>query len=179
MLSATKKPLVATVVVIYGEYRFIKETIESLLAQNYENVDISICGSCSTNGSAKMCKAASESQRRTRQLRQERNFGPPAKSIFTLEQAGSNHVMSAADHDSWASTLFGRCVEAAEKMKRFKSGEFGTEGSWINRKPPLPRLPIEQVRSFLHSDLRWIHRLTVVMAILPAFLVRYLAGRLW
>lgn len=284
MLSTKEKPLVTVGVVIYNEDRFIRETIDSLLAQDYEKLEIVICDNCSTDSSAEICKAAAESDDRIRYIRHETNIGAPANSIFALEQASGDYFMWAAGHDVWAPNLIGACVEAleknpdaaiaygtstwidvdgnelekesgwhdtrgmdpmlrfffafwgnahpilgvirtrylraipriftcigadqilltdlalrgdfihvrdtswcrrqprteesyAEKLKRYKSGDFGMAGSWIDRKLPLLRLPVEQARSVLRSDLSWGRRLAVLMALLPAFLVRYLAGR--
>jgi hypothetical protein len=50
-------------------------------------------------------------------------------------------------------------------------------GSWIDRKLPLLRLPVEQARSVLRSKISWIRRIAVLLALFPAFIVRYLAGR--
>ena len=68
-------------------------------------------------------------------------------------------------------------LELAEKLRRYTSSEFGMAGSWVDRKLPLLRLPIEQARSVVRSDLGWIRRIAVLVALVPAFLVRYLAGR--
>jgi glycosyltransferase involved in cell wall biosynthesis len=284
MLSAKDKPLVTVGVVVYNEGRFIRETIESLLAQNYEYLEIVICDNCSTDNSADICRAAAETDERIRYIRHDENIGAPANSIFALGEARGDYFIWAAGHDIWAPDLIGKCVDAleqnpgaaiaygtstwidiegnelqkesgwydtrgldpmlrfffafwgnahpilgvirtrylraipriftcigadqilltdlalrgdfihvrdtswcrrqprteesyAEKLKRYKSGEFGMAGSWIDRKLPLLRLPVEQSRSVLRSDLGWIRKLAVLMALFPAFLVRYFAGR--
>lgn len=74
-------------------------------------------------------------------------------------------------------SICGSCVEPAGRLRRFRSGAFGTEGRWTNREPRLPRLPVKQFRSFLRGDLRWIYRIAIFVATSPALLVRYRPGR--
>lgn len=70
-----------------------------------------------------------------------------------------------------------RAEEAySEKLQRYTSSEFGMAGSWIDRKLPLLRLPLEQSKSVLRSDIGWPRKVAVLLALFPAFLVRYLAG---
>jgi glycosyltransferase involved in cell wall biosynthesis len=285
MASDNDKPLVTIGVVIYNEGRFIRETIDSLLAQDYEDLEIIFCDNCSTDESADICRAAAEADARVRYIRHEKNIGAPANSIFALGQARGDYFMWAAGHDIWAPDLISKCVTAleknpgsaiaygtstwldiegneldkasgwydtrgmdpmlrfffafwgnahpilgvirtrylrdlpriftcigadqilltelalrgdfihvpdtswcrrqpraeesyAEKLRRYKSSEFGMTGSWIDRKLPLLRLPVEQTRSVLRGELGWIRKIAVLLALFPAFLVRYLAGRI-
>jgi glycosyltransferase involved in cell wall biosynthesis len=285
MASDNDKPLVTIGVVVYNEGRFIRETIDSLLAQDYEDLEIIFCDNCSTDESADICRAAAEADARVRYIRHEKNIGAPANSIFALGQARGDYFMWAAGHDIWAPDLISKCVTAleknpgsaiaygtstwldiegneldkasgwydtrgmdpmlrfffafwgnahpilgvirtrylrdipriftcigadqilltelalrgdfihvpdtswcrrqpraeesyAEKLRRYKSSEFGMTGSWIDRKLPLLRLPVEQTRSVLRGELGWIRKIAVLLALFPAFLVRYLAGRI-
>ena len=70
------------------------------------------------------------------------------------------------------------CEESyKEKLKRYTSSDFGMAVGWMDRKVPLLRLPLEQVRAVLRSKLGWVRKIAVVLALIPAFVVRYLAGR--
>jgi hypothetical protein len=64
-----------------------------------------------------------------------------------------------------------------DKMRRYKGSEFQLAGSWIDRRLPLLRLPVEQIRSLLRSRLGVFGKIAMILALLPAFLVRYIAGR--
>lgn len=284
MTAATEKPLVTIGVVVHNEDRFIWETIDSLFAQDYENLEIVICDNCSTDETGDICAEAARVDPRVRCIRHTKNIGAPANSIFALEQARGKYFMWASGHDTWAPDLVGKCVDALEsrpaaaiaygastwidrqgielgkesgwydtrgldpmlrfffafwgnphpilgvirtqylrdipriftcigadqilltdlalrgdfihvrdtswcrrqpraeedyneKLKRYTSNEFGMAGSWIDRKLPLLRLPVEQTRSVLRSNIGWFRKVSVLLALFPAFLVRYLAGR--
>lgn len=283
MESGTEKPLVTIGLVVYNESRFLVETFESLLAQDYPNLDVVVCDNCSTDDTADICKSFAEADNRVRYFRHSDNIGSPANSIFALEQARGDYFMWAAGHDTWAPDLVSKCVaelerrpDAAiaygasswididgreldkesgwydtrgldpmlrfffafwgnphpilgvirtrylreipriftcigadqiiltelvlrgdfihvrdtswcrrqpraeeaykEKLRRYTSSEFGMAGSWIDRKLPLLRLPLEQSRSVVRSEMGWLRKAAVLLALFPAFLVRYLAG---
>lgn len=286
MLLAKEKPFVTVGLVICNEDRFTIEKIDSLYAKDCENLETIICNNCSTDGSARICKAATESYKWLRYVGRETNIGAPANPIFALERANGDYSMRAAVHDTRACNLIARRAEApekrpdaatacgksnwidvsenelekesgcydtreldpmpwfifaflgdahpilgiirtrylraiprifisfrtvtdptllthqalrgyfihvrdkswcrcqprteecsAEKLERYNGTEFGMAGSRIDQKPPLLRLPVEQPGSVLCGDLSWIRRVAVLMALLPTFLVRYLAGR--
>jgi len=284
MATANDKPLVTIGVIVYNEGRFIGESIDSLLAQDYKNLEIICCDNYSTDDSGDICRSAAEADARVRYIRHNENIGASANSIFALRQAKGKYFMWAAGHDIWAPDLVSKCVAALEKrpeaaiacgastwidvdgnelekeagwydtrgldpmlrfffafwgnphpilgvirsqylreipkvftcigadqilltelalrgdfihvrdtswcrrqpraeesydekLKRYTSSDFGMAGSWIDRKLPLLRLPIEQARSVLRSELSWIRRIAVLLALFPAFVVRYLAGR--
>ncbi len=64
-----------------------------------------------------------------------------------------------------------------EKIERYTSEEFGLAGSWLDRQLPLMRIPLEMVRAIYRSRLSILEKLTMWIALLPAFVLRYLAGR--
>ena len=284
MASANNKPLVSIGLMVYNEGRFIKETIDSLLAQSYENLEILCCDNCSTDDSSDICLAAARDDERMRYIRHDENIGAPANSIFALKEARGRYFMWAAGHDTWEPDLISSCVSALEKrpeasiaygsstwidvdgnvlgkeagwydtrgldpmlrfffafwgnahpilgvirtqylrdipkiftcigadqilltdlalrgdfihvrdaswcrrqprveetykekLKRYTDSDFGMAGSWMDRKLPLLRLPLEQMRSVLRSELGWIRKFVVVFALFPSFVVRYIAGR--
>ena len=284
MVTAKDKPLVTIGLMVYNEGRFIQETIDSLLAQDYENLEIVCCDNCSTDNSGDICRTVADADDRVRYVRHDQNIGAPANSIYALNQAQGDYFMWAAGHDIWAPDLVSKCVaelekrpgaaiaygastwidvdgkelekEAGwydtrgldpmlrfffafwgnphpilgvirtrylleipriftcigadqilltelalqgdfihvqdtswcrrqprteenyqEKLRRYTSSDFGMAGSWIDQKLPLLRLPVEQARSVLRSKISWIRRIAVLLALFPAFIVRYLAGR--
>ena len=63
------------------------------------------------------------------------------------------------------------------KIQRYISKEFGLAATWLDRRFPLLRLPIELLRVAWRSELTIGKRLAVILALPSAFLVRYLFGR--
>jgi glycosyltransferase involved in cell wall biosynthesis len=83
------------------------------------------------------------------------------------------HVTSAA----WRRREFRNERTHTEKLRRYTGAEFKLAGSWIDRRFPLLRLPLELTRVVLRSPLTLLERTTVLLALPTAFLARYLAGR--
>jgi len=51
-----RKPLVSVAIITYNQKRYLKECIESVLAQDYENIEIVVADDCSTDGTQEMLK---------------------------------------------------------------------------------------------------------------------------
>jgi len=96
--------------------------------------------------------------------------------IILTELALRGDFLHVAD-SSW-SRREARDVETQkERFQRYTSKEFGLAGTWLDRRLPLLRIPIEMVRAVYHSRLSVLEKLAMWIALLPAFVVRYLAGR--
>ncbi len=277
-------PLVSIGLFAYNEARFLCRTLESLLAQDYANVEVIISDNCSTDETEAICREYAQRSSKIRYQRQLHNVGSAANSIHVLAQATGKYFMWASGHDAWSPTLVSTCVTLleghpsaalacgtahwidedgcawdresgwydtrgmdpmqrffmafwgnahpilglirtrylrelpsihacagadqivlgelalkgdflhaadavwwrrqprkreshAERMRRYTSVEFGLARSWLDRNLPLLRLPLEQARTVLRSDLGIGEKIAVLLGLLPAFLVRYLAGR--
>lgn len=64
-----------------------------------------------------------------------------------------------------------------QRMRRYTSGQTGIAKSWVDRKVPLLRLPVELIRAVHMAQLPWIERLCILLGLLPSLPVRYVAGR--
>jgi len=51
-----KKPLISVIIPVYNAERFIRKTIESVLSQSYENIEVLIIDDGSTDSSGKICQ---------------------------------------------------------------------------------------------------------------------------
>jgi len=284
MTTAINKPLISIGLIVYNEAEFIRETLDSLLAQDYPNLEILIADNCSSDDSGAICRDAADKNACIQYMRHAENIGSAANSIYVLDAAQGDFFMWAAGHDLWSPDLISKCVAAleahpqaaiacasskwidsagesfdkasgwydtrglgpmrrfffafwgnlhpvlgiirtqflrdvpkihgcvgadqilltelslrgdfihvpdtswsrrqpraaethAEKMKRYTGSEFRMTGTWIDRRMPLLRLPFEQLRSIVRSRLGVIEKIAMILALLPAFIVRYIAGR--
>lgn len=282
--SEEETPLVSIGVFLYNEGRFIRETLTSLLAQDYANLEIVISDNCSTDETDVICRELAAGDGRVHYERQERNIGATANFIHVLERATGKYFMWASGHDLWSPNLVSLCVAALEthseaslaygssswideqgrplrresgwydtrgsdaivrffitfwgnlnpvlglirtaylreiprihacagsdqiilaelalkgafihvsdaswwrrqprareshreRIGRYTSKEFGVATSWVDRRLPLLRLPLEQMRAVGRSDLSFVEKLAILIALPPTFIVRYLAGR--
>lgn len=284
MTADDGKPLVSLGVFLRNEGRFIGESLASLRAQDYPNLEIVISDNCSTDDTEEICRRMCGGDPRVSYERQEHNIGAAANSIHVLERANGKYFMWASGHDLWSPNLVSACVAALEqhpdaalayassswidadgqlldkesgwydtlgmdpmlrffmafwgnlhpvlglvrteflrdlprihacagsdqivlaelalrggfihvpeaswsrreprgkeahldKIKRYTGKDFGLAGSWLDRRLPLLRLPLEQLRAIYRSRLSFVEKLAMWIALLPAFVVRYLAGR--
>lgn len=83
------------------------------------------------------------------------------------------HVTTA----SWRRRDFRNERSHTEKLQRYTSKEFKLAGTWLDRRFPLLRLPLELTRVVIRSPLTLLERTTVLLSLPTAFLARYLAGR--
>lgn len=262
----------------------MRETLTSLLVQDYTNLEILVSDNCSTDGTDAICKETCAGDQRVRYERQKHNIGAAGNSIHVLSQASGKYFMWASGHDLWSPNLVSTCVAALEahpdtalayassqwideqgqplheesgwydtrgtdallrffitfwgnahpilglirteylqglprihacvgsdqivlgelalkggflhvpdatwwrrqpramesyqdRMKRYTGEDFGLATSWLDRRLPLLRLPLELIRAVVRSRLKLVEKLAVLIALPPAFLVRYLAGR--
>lgn len=284
MTTDTDKPLVSLGVFLRNEGRFIRQSLENLQAQDYENIEIVISDNCSTDDTDAVCRDLGAGDERVKYEHQETNVGAAANSIRVLDLASGKYFMWASGHDLWAPDLVSKCVAELEahpgsalayasctwidtdgaaldkesgwydtrgmdaigrffmafwgnlhpvlglirteylrdlpkihacagsdqiiltelalrgdfihvadsswsrrapratemhqeKIKRYTGEEFGLAGSWLDRRLPLMRIPLEMVRAIYRSRLSILEKLAMWIALLPAFVLRYLTGR--
>jgi glycosyltransferase involved in cell wall biosynthesis len=278
------KPLASVGVFLRNEGPYVRQSLQSLRAQDYGNVEIIVSDNCSTDDTDTICRDIAAADNRVVYEQQETNIGAAANSIRVLDRANGEYFMWASGHDLWAPDLVSKCVAALEshpgsalayasllwidadgnaldkesgwydtrgmdsigrffmafwgnlhpvlgvirteylrnlpkihacagsdqivltelalrgdfihvpdtflsrrtprgnenhneKIKRYTSDEFGLAGSWLDRRLPLVRIPLEMQRAIYRSRLSIFEKLAMTVGLLPAFVLRYLAGR--
>ena len=277
-------PLVSIGLFAYNEARFLRTSLDSLLAQDYPHIELIISDNCSTDETETICREYAARDSRIHYHRQTQNIGSAENSIHVLNLASGKYFMWASGHDLWSPTLISACCSLLEshpaaalaygsadwidedglawnkesgwydsrgleamqrffmvfwgnahpilglirtrylrelpkihacvgsdqivlaelalkgdflhasdarwrrrqprlrethtdRMRRYQSSDFGLVKGWLDRRLPLLRLPLEQARAVLRSRLAFSEKIAVLLALAPAFLVRYLAGR--
>jgi glycosyltransferase involved in cell wall biosynthesis len=107
-------PLVTIGMPTYNGARFLAQSLDSLLSQDYPNWELVISDNCSTDGTEAIARAYAQRSDRVRYVRQEANLGYSANFNRVLALARGTHFMWAADHDLWGPGLVSRCVAALE-----------------------------------------------------------------
>lgn len=83
------------------------------------------------------------------------------------------HALNA----QWQRREFRHESSYAEKLKRYRSSEYGLARSLIGSYFPLLRLPLELVRNVMHSNLGLVEKILSSLALLVSLPVRYIAGK--
>lgn len=110
----SSRPRVTIGMPIYNEERFLKSALESLLAQDYGNIQIVISDNASTDGTAAIGQQAAREDDRIRYFRCAENIGAAANFRRVADMADGDYFMWAAGHDEWSTNLISQSVAVLE-----------------------------------------------------------------
>lgn len=108
-------PRVSIGMPVYNGERFIRQSVESLLAQTYGDFELIITDNASTDGTEEICRGLVAMDKRVRYVRNKRNLGGPGnfRRVFSL-CSGEYHKWSTAD-DYWDPTVVEKCVALLDR----------------------------------------------------------------
>lgn len=108
-------PLVSVGVPIFNEGKHIRQTLASLVSQDYANIEIIISDNCSTDETSWICREFAAQDGRIRYSRFDENRGAFTNFCSVLGDAAGKYFMWAAGHDLWSPELISRCVSTMER----------------------------------------------------------------
>ena len=111
---------------VYNGSLFIREAIDSLLAQTYTNFELIISDNCSTDSTEAICRKYAARDKRIRYIRHVQNRGALANFAFVLDQAEGEFFMWAAADDRWQADWIATLLHISEQ---FECLAFG----WVNQ----------------------------------------------
>tara|TARA_R110001599_G_scaffold215962_2_gene414229 strand:- start:6139 stop:7026 length:888 start_codon:yes stop_codon:yes gene_type:complete len=109
-----KSPLVSIGIPIFNEAKFLRASLESLLAQTYQNIEIIISDNASTDHTSQICSEYSNKYAKIKFHRFTENQGASANFDYVLEQSKGRYFMWAAGHDLWSDNHIAQCVQTLE-----------------------------------------------------------------
>jgi glycosyltransferase involved in cell wall biosynthesis len=86
---------------VYNGEIFIREALDSLLAQTFSNFELIISDNASTDETEAICREFSRRDSRIRYVRQSENQGAVNNFLFVLDKAVGEYFMWAAADDIW------------------------------------------------------------------------------
>lgn len=110
-----KKPLVSIGMPVYNAESFVGQAIDSLLAQDYENIELIISDNASTDRTTEICQSYLVRDNRIRYFRNEVNLGAARNFNRLFELSKGQYFMWAADHDIWQPEFISTCVSVLEE----------------------------------------------------------------
>lgn len=113
-MRAVKNPRVSVGVPTFNRAASLPRTLESVLGQTYEDLELLIADNASTDGTADLCARFADRDRRVRVIRQERNVGLTANFNTLFERAAGELVMVLADDDWLEPDYVEDCVAALD-----------------------------------------------------------------
>lgn len=109
-----KMPLVSVGVPVFNGEKFIRNAMDSLLKQDYENIEIIVSDNCSTDNTAKIVNEYQEKCDFIKIHRNTENIGAHSNFIKLLEFSNGKYFMWAAIDDYWSSEFISTLVNELE-----------------------------------------------------------------
>lgn len=106
------KPLVSIGMPVCNGERFIREALDSLIAQEYENFEFIISDNASTDRTQEICLEYAARDERVRYYRNETNMGPAWNFNRVFELSSGDYFMWASHDDRWDKRYLRSCLEA-------------------------------------------------------------------
>jgi len=100
---------------VYNGEKYIRQALDSLLAQDYENFELIISDNASTDRTAEICLDYVAKDKRVKYHRNETNLGALKNFNQVVNLSRGKYFLWAADHDLWHSTFISRCVSVLEQ----------------------------------------------------------------
>lgn len=123
-------PLVSIGVPLYNEARFLKESLSSLFAQDYPNLEIIISDNASVDDTLKLCQELASDKANVTIHSFDNNQGATENFHYVMRAAHGKYFMWASGHDLWSSNLVSACVTLLEENPNAVIA-FGSS-SWID-----------------------------------------------
>ena len=129
--------LVSVGVPTYNRARQLQRAIESILAQDYSELELIISDNASTDDTQRICENFSVRDHRVRYFRQPHNRGAHDNFVEVWKKATGEFFMWLGDDDWLDQSYIGRCVQVfghtdyslvCGKTRYFREGKFVCEG---------------------------------------------------
>ena len=114
-----KIPRVSIGMPVYNGEPFIREALDSLLAQTFTDFELIISDNASTDGTEAICREYEAKDARIRYVRQAENLGATANFQFVLDEALGIYFMWAAADDSQTSDFIELLITALDENPSF------------------------------------------------------------
>lgn len=117
MQSENTTPLVSIGMPTYNEEKYLRFALESLLEQEYKNIEVIISDNASTDSTWDIIQTFMGHDSRISAVRHKDNMGASFNFFYVLEKAQGDYFMWAGGHDKWAPNMIDSCVNILTKNK--------------------------------------------------------------
>ncbi len=95
---------------VFNEERFLSQTLDSLLAQDYSNFEIIICDNASTDKTGEIAQKYAEKDSRIKYHLNESNIGGTRNFNKTFLLSSGKYFMWASGHDLYDKSFISKCL---------------------------------------------------------------------
>lgn len=110
-----KEELVSIVVPVYNSEKFIKETVETVKAQDYQNWELLLVNDCSTDNSKDEIKKYEKEDSRIRLIDLKENSGAAIARNTGMKEAQGKYIAFLDADDLWENTKLKKQIEFMQK----------------------------------------------------------------
>ncbi|MEH2137345.1 glycosyltransferase family 2 protein [Nostoc sp.] len=111
----TNQPRLSIGLPVYNGEKFIKEAIDSLLAQTFEDFELIISDNASTDKTEEICRAYAEKDKRICYYRNDKNIGCARNFNRVFKLSSGEYFKWAAYDDLHAPDFINKCVEVLDQ----------------------------------------------------------------
>lgn len=111
MSAEDNKSLVSIGLPVYNGENYIRQALDSLLAQDYENFELIISDNASTDSTQEICREYASRDSRIQYYRNAANLGIIRNFNRVFELSSGRYFMWAAHDDVWEQDFVSRCEE--------------------------------------------------------------------
>jgi glycosyltransferase involved in cell wall biosynthesis len=111
----TNNPILSIGLPVYNGENFLKEALDSILTQTFEDFELIISDNASTDKTEEICREYAARDQRIRYYRNEQNMGAARNYNRVLELSRGKYFKWASDDDLCAPEFLERCVEVLEQ----------------------------------------------------------------
>jgi glycosyltransferase involved in cell wall biosynthesis len=109
-----KPPLVTIGLPVYNGERFLRDSLDALLAQTFTDFELVISDNASTDSTSNICHEYAKQDSRIRYVRQPINIGAAPNHNYLVSQARGKYFKWASHDDLYDPDLVRQCVEVLE-----------------------------------------------------------------
>jgi len=113
--DSSRGPRVSIGLPVYNGERYISETLDSLLAQTFQDFELIICDNASGDRTDQICRRYAAKDGRIRYFRNSTNLGAAKNYRLAFELATGEYFRWANCDDLFAPTSLERCVEVLDR----------------------------------------------------------------
>jgi len=109
-----KAPLVSIGMPLYNEQRFLRQALDSLLAQDFQDFELVISDNASQDATREICLDYAASDARIRYACKATNCGAVENFNAVFRASSGKYFLWASGHDLWHPSYLSRCLEVLE-----------------------------------------------------------------
>ena len=108
------KPLISVGMPVYNEEKYLRDSVESILNQDYNNFELIISDNASLDKTEQICLELTRKNNRIKYIRNRNNIGAIENFYQVFREANGEYFMFAGGHDLWSHNFMSNCLKALQ-----------------------------------------------------------------